>query len=109
MKDISKTVCRRMEPAVLTAADGLQTHCRGVVSRLKAQAGDYSAGLAHEAGELCRPLYVFTGDLASAAPGDRLEQNGAEYTVLKAEPLSIGSARLCLRVVMERGSVDESQ
>lgn len=107
MRDFSKTVCRRMGPAVLTSGDGSQTRCRGEVARLKGRSGDYGAGQEHQTGELCEPLYVFTGDLASASPGDTLEQNGVPYTVLKAEPLTIGGGRFFLRAVMERRLDDE--
>ena len=109
MRDCSKNLYRLLGRAVLTGGDGTKTPCRGAVVRRKAQAGDYASGLPHETGELCRPLYVFTGGLDSAQPGDVLEQDGVEYTVLGAEPLALGPMRLGLRLVMERRPEHEGE
>ncbi|MCI9256957.1 hypothetical protein [Acutalibacter sp.] len=100
MKKIAKELYRQLEQAVLTRADGTQIPCRGLVARQKAP--DHAGALPHEAGCLCQPLYVFTGGLEEASPGDRLEQGGAAYTVLNVEPLALGSLSLGLRLVMER-------
>ena len=77
MKDISKTVSRRMEAGELVRADGSRTACRGEVTRLKGQSGGHVPGERHEIGTLCQPVYIFTGSAAGAAPGDILEQGTA--------------------------------
>ncbi|RKJ39027.1 hypothetical protein D7X94_14040 [Acutalibacter sp. 1XD8-33] len=102
MKDISKTVSRRMEAGELVRADGSRTACRGEVTRLKGQSGGHVPGERHEIGTLCQPVYIFTGSAAGAAPGDILEQGGRRYGVLKAEALEIGGTKVFDRLVLER-------
>ena len=58
MKDISKTVSRRMEAGELVRADGSRTACRGEVTRLKGQSGGHVPGERHEIGTLCQPVYI---------------------------------------------------
>ena len=75
--------------------------------RLKAETGSHIDGLRHGTGALCAPLFVFTGALEGAAPGDVLEQDGLRYTVLKAEPMEIAGTGLGVRLMLER-QVDEN-
>lgn len=75
---------------------------RGLVVRLKAETGSHVRGESHQLGTLCQPLFVFTGALEGAEPGDVLEQDGQRYTVLKAERMEIAGTVLGVRLTMER-------
>lgn len=102
MKDISRDVCRRMGTAVITGGDGEERETRGLVTRLKGQSGGPEGPLDHKLGELCRPLYVFTGDGEPPLPGDELVQGGVSYRVVSAEEMCIGGTKICVRAVLER-------
>lgn len=96
-----------MGAAELVKGDGSRKACRGELARLKDQAG-HMPGELHEAGLLCRPLYIFSGWAAGAEPGDSLKQDGLRYGVLKAEALAIGGTKVLDRLVLER-LVDEDE
>lgn len=104
--DISGKIFRRMPRAWAFRPGHDPVAGRGLVVRLKAEAGSHTDGLRHGTGALCAPLFVFTGALEGAAPGDILEQEGLRYTVLKAEPMEIAGTGLGIRLVLER-QVDE--
>lgn len=75
---------------------------RGLVVRLKDETGSHVQGERHQLGTLCKPLFVFTGALEEAVPGDVLEQDGQRYTVLKTERMEIAGTVLGVRLTMER-------
>ena len=109
MRDISKAVCRGMEPAVICPNGGGQRNCRGLVVRMRPQSGGWEGDLAHPLGELCRPLYVFVGDGDAPKAGDGVVQGGASYRVISAWDLQAGGRRLCFRAVLERREDDDGQ
>lgn len=105
MKNWAQQVFRHMPPVALTRGDGTAIQGRGAVV---SQKDSGYAPQAHQAGALPKPLFVFTGDLEAAAPGDVLTQGGRQYTVLGARRLVLGGQALCLRAVLEeRGGADE--
>lgn len=106
VRDISKRIFRRMPQAELQKPQGEPVKGRGILVRLKAETGGHTAGERHVLGELCHPLFVFTGDLG-ADPGDVLTQDGQLYTVLKAEPMALSGLRLGMRLTLERREVED--
>lgn len=96
-RKMSREIFRHMPAVRLTRSDGSKGRGQGTVTRLKEKADRLAVGNRHETGELSLPLYVFTGWLDKAEPGDVLEQGEEAYTVLRAEDCGV-----CARVFLER-------
>ncbi len=108
MGDSAERIYRNGPAATLRKPDGSVVTGRGLVARLKTQASDYAPGQRHETGWMDSPLWVFTGSLPGAEPGDQLEQGGGCYRVLKAEKLPLGGRVVCLRAVLERSGEEDA-
>lgn len=102
MENWMERLFRYFEPVELEGQSGEKSAGRGLVARLRGDQEDLRGSLAHQLGELCQPLYVFTGWLEEAAPGDVLRQGKSSYRVLQAGPLKIGGQALCMRVLLEK-------
>ena len=91
----------------VTGADGKAGEGRGIISRQRGQQGQVLRGLNHPLGELTKPLYVFTGSLPWAEPGDLLEQGGEQYRVLYGDRVTLGGAVVCTRAVLEKREAED--
>ena len=90
-----KRLFRYFDAVELERASGGTVGGRGLVARLKGDPEEVRGSLPHQLGELALPLYVFTGWLEEAAPGDVLCRGADRYRVLRAEPLAAGGQEVC--------------
>lgn len=109
MKSIAGRAFAHIGSVRLLGPQGREQAGRGIIARRRGQPGGM-AGEGHQLGKLENPLYVFTGDLEEARPGDILEARcGERYRVLQAETVALGDTAVCLRAVLEReGAEDDS-
>lgn len=103
-----KRLFRYFDAVELEQASGGTIAGRGLVARLKGDPEEARGSLPHQLGELTLPLYVFTGWLEEAAPGDVLCRGADRYRVLRAEPLAAGGQEVCLRALLERLETEET-
>lgn len=103
-----KRLFRYFDAVELEQASGGTVGGRGLVARLKGDPEEARGSLPHQLGELALPLYVFTGWLEQAAPGDVLCRGADRYRVLRAEPLAVGGQEVCLRALLERLETEET-
>lgn len=107
MEDLAGRVFRHMAGVRVTGADGKAGEGRGIISRQRGQQGQALGGLNHPLGELTKPLYVFTGSLPRAEPGDLLEQGVEQYRVLYGDRVTLGGAAVCTRAVLEKREAED--
>ena len=100
MEDLAGRVFRHMAGVRVTGTDGKAGEGRGIISRQRGQQGQ-------ALGELTKPLYVFTGSLPRAEPGDLLEQGGERYRVLYGDRVTLGGAAVCTRAVLEKREAED--